>query len=155
MWDFFFFFEREVKKKTNNSATKDKKSGKDILSKNESAFRVLYHGRHRSLPVSPMQRQVFPSIVACETESASSQRPASRPFFLDRIDGEQSVPRYILLGHSGSPTLILDTWTYILGLGEVGEGAGGHHQSRRGRDVTEVWLLGSQAAGGRLLGAEG
>lgn len=41
-----------------------------------------------------------------------------------------------MLGHSGSPALILDTWTYILGLGRFGEG--GLHQSRRRSDVTEL-----------------
>lgn len=74
-----------------------------------------YHTPHRS-SLSPPCRAGFPSIVACETESAAhSAWPAIHSSW---TDWWKTINRlYILLGHSGSPALILDTWTYILGYG--------------------------------------
>lgn len=61
----------------------------------------------------------FPSIVACETASASNSAwPAIHSSW---TDWWKTINRlYILLRHSGSAALILDTWTHILGNGRWG-----------------------------------
>lgn len=71
---------------------------------------------HISPSLSPPCRAGFPSIVTCETESAAhSAWPAIHSSW---TDWWKTINRpYILLGHSGSQALILDTWTYILGYG--------------------------------------
>lgn len=89
----------------------------------------------------------FPSIVACETASASNSAwPAMHSSW---TDWWKTIHRlYILLRHSGSAALILDTWTYILGNGRWGNTpeAGtewkltdGKWESRIGRYMELAW----------------
>lgn len=87
-------------------------------------------------PQSPTWRAGFPSIVTCETEStARSAWPAIHSSWTDWWKTINRI--YILLGHSVSQALILDTWTYILG-----NGAEVKHQRR------DYWLIGSETSGG-------
>lgn len=90
--------------------------------------------------LSPPCRAGFPSIVACETENAAhSAWPAIHSSWTNWWKTIRWL--YILLGHSGSPALILDTWTYILGYGgEV---------KRQKRGWGGNWRIGS---GGAWLG---
>ena len=99
---------------------------------------------HISPSLSPPCRAGFPSIVACETESAAhSAWPAIHSSW---TDWWKTINRlYILLGHSGSPALILDTWTYILGYrAEV---------RRQKRRWDGNWPMGSQTPGWGACGA--
>lgn len=100
-----------------------------------------YHTLYRSLPVSPMRGRFSFNCGLWIWERCTEIHSSW-------TDWWKTINRlYVLLGHSGSPALILDTWTYILGYGRWGnapeEGRGwklasGKWDARLGRGYMEL-----------------
>lgn len=149
MWDFCFFGSK-TKKTTTQRQRMKKKSGKDILTKNESAFRVLYHGQHRSLPVSPMPRQVFLLLWRAKLRApAHSGQPAVHSSWTGLMENNQrcdtscsATAGHRLSSWTPGPT----SWAWV--------GRGGSNPPEQEQEGCDGSLAVGKS-GGRLLGGGG